>query len=277
MPKRSVHILACLVFSTLLALPCSAEEISDPLEPINRGIFWFNDKADIYVLEPVARGYDFVTPQPVQNSFSNFFDNLRFPVNLVSDLIQFKFGQAATHTGRFLINSTFGLAGFFDPAKELGLNKHYEDLGVALGYHGVPPGPYIVIPLLGPSNLRDAVGRIGQAFLDPTYYLETYGVYEDTALAIAAGKTALDAINTRASLLDAVESAKDASLDYYLFTQSAYHQLRQNHIYDGDPPEKDEFDEEFDEEEWDEEEEEAEQSVEPPSKDVYGDSPVSNP
>lgn len=231
--------LILLLFAALL-MPQTVraqDEVWDPIEPVNRGIFWFNDQFDIYLLEPVARGYDAVVPNTVQRKVDNFFTNLKYPVFLVSDIVQFKFGQAATHTGRFLINSTIGVAGLFDVASEWGLEHQYTDFGVALGYRGVPEGFYLVIPFLGPSNTRDAVGRIVDGFLNPTYYIGYTDLSEAEEWWIIIGTTVLDAVNTRASLLDAVESAKEASLDYYLFVQSAYHQRRQNLITGESAPE----------------------------------------
>jgi phospholipid-binding lipoprotein MlaA len=242
-------------FVMMLALPAPlisrAEEISDPLETVNRGIFWFNDTLDVYLFEPVAKGYDFVVPTPVQKGVSNFFSNLKFPAYLVSDLVQFKFEQAGNHTVRFLINSTAGVVGFFDIAEEYGFEPHYEDFGTALGYHGVPAGPYLVLPFLGPSNLRDGTGRIVDAFLSPTVYLSAYGVSDDPALFIPIGLYALDSINTRAELIEAIESGKEASLDFYLFARSAYSQRRESLINDGKSnkdPFEDEFDDEFEDE-----------------------------
>ena len=229
--------------------PPAEVEIYDPIEPVNRGIFWFNDTFDVYLLEPVSRGYDFVVPNGVQHSVTNFFRNLKFPAFFVSDVVQFKFDQAAVHTGRFLINTTIGVAGLFDVAEEFGLEHHYEDFGTALGYRGVPSGPYIVIPFLGPSNARDACGRIVDAFLNPVFYLDSFtDLSSEEAFAISAGLYGLDAINTRADLLEAVETAKSASLDYYLFLQSAYYQLRANQIYDNNPPRVRDEDADFEEE-----------------------------
>lgn len=245
--KVSITLVFLLVFSPLQ--PGMAQEDNDPLETVNRGVFWFNDKVDVYILEPVAKGYDYVVPDPVQKGVDNFFNNLKYPVFLLSDLLQFKFDQAATHTGRFLINTVFGLVGIFDVAEPLGLTYHYEDFGTALGHHGVPSGPYLVLPFLGPSNTRDLVGRVADSFLDPVFYLRTYGMDKETALWTGVGLKAVDTLNTRAGLLDAVESGKSASLDYYLFLRSAYYQIRQNRIYDDLPPDlEDEF-EDFDEDE----------------------------
>lgn len=245
-----VECRVLLVFILSLFLTSSAfaqqdNEVNDPIESVNRGIFWFNDQLDIFVLEPVASGYDDITPNSVQDSIGNFFENLGYPKYLVSDLVQLKFGEAAQHTGRFLINSTIGVAGLFDFATDFGLPHESEDFGIALAYHDVPPGPYLVLPVLGPSNVRDAVGKVVDYFLDP---LTMFGRYSqastNTKLAITYGARAVDAIDTRAGLLDAIKTAKESSVDYYLFVQGAYYQHRRGVLFDGNPPEEQEEPEE---------------------------------
>ena len=219
----------------------SDPEVHDPLEPVNRKIFWFNDKFDVHVFEPVARGYDDVTPKPVKTGISNFFLNLRYPVYLVSDILQFKFGQVAKHTGRFLVNSTVGVLGVMDVAEDWGLPDHKEDFGIALAYDGVPPGPYIVLPFIGPSNLRDTVGFVIDTALDPFYWLGSYTNLSTGAVtSIQYSETALHAVDVRAHLLDAVKTAKESSVDYYLFSQGAYYQYRRGLVYDGNPPDLEE-------------------------------------
>lgn len=236
------HISKSLIIFFLIFASSSvkAQDISDPLEGFNRGIFWFNDKLDVYVMEPVARGYDYITPQPVQKGIGNFFENLRYPKYLVSDLVQFKFAQAAEHTGRFIVNSTIGLVGLVDVAKQIGLEQHEEDFGLALAYYGVPPGPYLVLPLLGPSNVRDGIGRVVDSFLDPIGWVSYTSLDSDSKLAIILGTKSLDFIDQRAGLIEAIETAKESSVDYYLFLQGAYYQHRRGVLYDGNPPEEEE-------------------------------------
>lgn len=235
-----------LGLSLIFVLGCSsqkaptAQPVQDPLEKVNRKVFWFNDQVDTYFLAPVARGYESITPKPVEDSIRNFFSNLRFPVHFVSDLIQLKFTDAAEHTGRFLVNTTIGGLGFFDVATDMGLHGTQDDIGVAFGYYGVPEGPYLVLPIIGPSNLRDAIGRIGNLALDPLYFLSRVGESSDGKDWALMGAYALDVVDTRASLLEAVKTAKESSLDYYLFAQSAYHQYRQGLIYDGNAPDDEE-------------------------------------
>src|SRR5437879_5361679 len=139
-------------------IPAAAE--NDPLEGFNRKIFWFNDHLDVYMLEPVAKAWDFVLPRRVETCISNFFWNLHFPIDTLNDALQGKFKHAGSDVGRFLVNTTIGVAGFFDPATSLGLELHWEDFGQTLGWWGVGPGAYLMLPILGPSDLRDEGGRL---------------------------------------------------------------------------------------------------------------------
>lgn len=240
-PGTPLLSITLLLFSALMLFApvgVMAEEIDDPIEPFNRSIFWFNDTLDVYALEPIARNYDEYTPDTIQTGVHNFFANLRFPSYLVSDLVQFKFTQAAEHTGRFLLNTTVGLFGLIDVAKHVGLEDHREDFGLALAYHGVPPGPYIVLPFWGPSNLRDGIGQVVDFFLDPVVILGLSDVDAGTRDKITYPASTVRLVDTRAGLLEAVEAAKSSSVDYYLFLQSAYYQYRRGLLYDGNPPEE---------------------------------------
>ena len=219
-----------LATSPAFALP---EDPYDPIEPVNRGIFWFNDQLDIHLLEPVAQGYHDYVPRPIRTGVNNFFLNLRYPSYLVSDIIQGKFEQVLDHTGRFLINSTVGIGGLIDFAKDWGLPDHEEDFGLALAYHNVPAGPYLVVPLIGPSNVRDGVGRIVDAFLDPIGWVAYSNISSSAKLAVAATALGMRTVNTRAGLLQAIEAAKEGSVDYYLFVQGAYYQNRYGLLTDG--------------------------------------------
>ena len=231
-------LLLLIAFALTFAPTLRAEDIHDPIESVNREIFWFNDQVDVYAMEPIAQGYDYITPAPVKTGITNFFANLRYPSYLVSDLVQFKFTQAAEHTGRFLINTTIGLFGLIDVAKHLGLEDHREDFGIALAYHGVPPGPYLVLPFLGPSNVRDGVGQLVDFFLDPlVIFGMNNNVEQGTRDKITYPAGALRLVSIRYGLLEAIEAAKSSSVDYYLFMQSAYYQHRKGVLYDGNPPE----------------------------------------
>jgi phospholipid-binding lipoprotein MlaA len=161
----------------------------------------------------------------------------------VSDIIQGKFEQALDHTGRFLVNTTVGLLGFIDVAKDIGLPNHEEDFGIALAYHGVPAGPYLVVPFWGPTNVRDGIGSIVDGFLNPIGWVGYTNLDSGTKLAIAAGALGLRIVNTRAGLLQGIETAKESSVDYYLSIQGAYYQYRHGLVTDG-AEEEDEFDKE---------------------------------
>ena len=217
------------------------EEVCDPLEDMNRGIFWFNDKADRYVLEPVARGYDWAMPDRAQRSVSNFFRNLRYPRYLVSDIVALEFGQALKHTGRFFVNTTFGVLGLFDVATDWGLPENENDFGLALASHGVGPGAYLMLPVMGPSNVRDAVGSAVDFVLDPFTILGFTDVRAGIVDPVSIGATGVKTVNTRSSLIEAIDTARESSLDYYLFVQGAYYQHRWGLLWKGNPPKTDAF------------------------------------
>ena len=172
--QRIGLVLALLALGACATKPGNPGNVSpqkrDPLAPINREVYRFNMLLDKAVLRPVAKGYADVTPQPVQNSLSNFFANLHIPITVINDLLQLKPLDAAKDTGRFLINSTIGLGGFFDPASDWGMPPHSEDFGITLARWGVPSGPYLQIPFLGPSDLRDAIGMYPDYFASTSYW-----------------------------------------------------------------------------------------------------------
>jgi phospholipid-binding lipoprotein MlaA len=196
----------------------------DPWEGMNRKVFWFNDQVDVYALEPTARGWNWVMPRQVQRGIANFFGNLRFPIVFVNDAFQAKPLQALKELGRFGVNTTIGALGLLDPATELGLDEQDEDFGQTLGVWGVPSGPYLVIPFLGASNMRDAGGMTIDAVTAITpWYLDWW---------ITGGMRLVDVINTRSRFLKEVAEAKEASLDYYTFVRNAYEQRRRALIED---------------------------------------------
>jgi phospholipid-binding lipoprotein MlaA len=204
----------------------TAAEVYDPLEKINRGVFWFNEQADRFVMKPVAKGYDWLLPKPVKHGVSNVFDNLFTPVVAASDLLQGNFQQSAEDVGRFAVNTTVGVVGIFDVATGWGLEERREDIGQAFGAWGIGPGPYLVLPLLGPSNLRDGVGLIGNYFLQPQHYIED----DETRWGVGI----LNGIDTRYRLLDASRVLEEAALDRYAFVRSSYAQHRRNLIENKD-------------------------------------------
>lgn len=198
-------------------------EVFDPIEPFNRGMFWFNDKLYFYLLKPIARGYR-VVPEPARESVSNFFSNLGTPVRFANSLLQLKMEDAGTELGRLVINSTLGIGGLFDPAKAwFDLERKEEDFGQTLGNYGVGSGFYIVWPLFGPSNTRDTVGMVGDFFLDPLHYIEMKPVER-------VGLTALDKETDLSLDKDTYEGIKQEALDPYLFVRNAYEQYRDGKI-----------------------------------------------
>ena len=212
---------------------------NDPLESYNRAMYQFNETFDTYIFKPVAQGYDTITPAPVQKGISNFFRNLDDVLVIVNDLLQLKFKQAASDTGRFLINSTLGLFGLIDWATDMGLEKHNEDFGQTLGYWGVPSGPYFVLPILGSSTIRDTAGfAVDESYFDPIYKQieDGYPVSSRPDEAAVWSMTILKAVDIRANLLKGKKVMDEAALDPYVFLREAYLQRRKDLVYDGKPP-----------------------------------------
>ena len=197
-------------------------EIDDPLETINRGIFWFNDKLYFYLLKPIARGLRYL-PRPVRQSIDNVFTNISAPIRAGNSLLQLKFGATGREVARFLVNSTIGLFGLFDIAQHIGLPMSQEDFGQTLGHYGVGPGIYLVLPILGPSTLRDAAGETVDTFLDPLY------IHTDTNRDLLAVKS-IKTINALSLDEDSYEQVKRNAVDPYAFIKNTYIQHRRKLI-----------------------------------------------
>ena len=219
--KRCLSLLAATCLATIPFL-AQAESEDDPWESINRPIFTFNDTLDTYALKPLAQGYQYVTPNFVQDGVHNFFSNIGDVKNLVNDLLQLKVRDAGVDTSRLLFNTTFGLAGFFDVATHMGLRRNDEDFGQTLGHYGVGSGPYVMLPLLGPSTLRDAPSLIPDSYTGPYPYIDNVPVRNSIH--------GLDIVDTRADLL---KSEKLISGDKYNFIRNAYLQNREFKVKDG--------------------------------------------
>jgi len=223
MKARSI---AGLLFALLtFATPIGAVEVYDPLETVNRGVFWFNDTLDVYVLEPAAKGWRFVVPKPVQKSIDNFFRHIRFPVKLANNLLQGKPREAGIVSARFCINTMIGFFGTLDPAEQMGLSEYYEDFGQTLGVWGVPHGPYLVLPLIGPSSVRDGCGYVVDSFIIvyPLYLPRFYTL----------GSRAIDTVNYRAQYIDEIHNLKESTFDYYITVRDGYVQRRHALVHDG--------------------------------------------
>ncbi len=197
------------------------DEIYDPIEPINRAIFSFNNVADRIVLEPIAKGYKKL-PSPLQSGISNFLSNLRAPLVIVNQFLQGQGSNAVQSTGRFLVNSTVGVFGLIDVAERIGLEEKEEDFGQTLATWGVGDGFYIVLPLFGPSNLRDTTGMVMTMMTDP---INAYVVSEGEAW-IVPMRTAANAVDQRSKIIDEVNALRDNSVDYYAAVRSSYYQNR---------------------------------------------------
>jgi len=203
----------------------------DPLEPLNRQVFKFNDALDSAIVKPVAIAYRDHTPTPLRQGIGNVFNNLQDSWSVVNNLLQLKTEYAYDSLARVAINTLVGVAGVVDVASEFGIERHTQDFGHTLGVWGVPPGPYLVLPILGPSSLRDAVALSVDWQGDPLGQLPNESVRNAALL--------LRGLDTRAGLLKATSMLEEAALDRYTFARDAFLQNRRNNIFDGNPPQDD--------------------------------------
>ena len=230
--KRAL-LRAGLLGLALLMTACAsgpAANRRDPLEPFNRGVFQFNDGLDRAVIKPVATAYRDVLPSPIRTGVGNFFNNLQDAWSFVNNALQLKAEYAGNSLVRFGVNSVFGLAGLLDIATEMQIERHTKDFGHTLGYWGISPGPYLVLPLLGPSTLRDTAALLVDYqgnLLSEVQHIPTRN-----------SATALKLVDRRAQLLQASAMLDQVALDPYTFTRDAFLQRRQSSIYDGNPPDE---------------------------------------
>jgi len=243
-PRQTV--LGCCAFVACAALSGCAttgaerpKDPKDPFENANRAIYKFNDAVDRATLKPIAKGYKRITPEWFRRGVGNFFSNLQYPATIVNQLLQGKPGAAARDTGRLLMNTVLGLGGVLDPATSVGLDKNDEDLGQTLGVWGVPSGPYVVMPFLGPTTVRDAPSTVAETFLDPL-------TYADVQWEVMWGLRAVDIVDSRAQLLT-LEPLLERTFDPYAFVRNAFLQRREYHVRDGDVPEEELEDESIEE------------------------------
>ncbi|KMZ13244.1 Nucleoside ABC transporter, periplasmic nucleoside-binding protein [Candidatus Burkholderia humilis] len=197
----------------------------DPFESYNRTMFTVNDTIDQYALKPVAKGYVWAVPEPVRNSVTNFFSNIGDVYIAANNLLQLKIADGVSDIMRVAINAVFGVGGLFDVASAANLPKHAGNFGMTLGHYGVPPGPYLVLPLLGPSTIRDTSGLVVDYYANPLTYVSPDSV--------SWSLYGVNLVNTRANLLGATDVLSDAALDKYSFVRNAYLQCRQYLISGG--------------------------------------------
>jgi phospholipid-binding lipoprotein MlaA len=226
-----IRIAAVLALTFALVGCATTGNSNDPFEGYNRAMFTFNDKLDKVALKPAASAYQTVTPSFVQTGIGNFFGNLGDVWTAVNNLLQGKGADGMSDVMRVVINSTLGLGGLIDIGTEAGFQKHREDFGQTLGKWGVKPGPYIVLPLLGPSTLRDTVAL-------PLDFKGDLWLYTDPVRLRNSGSV-VRLIDKRASLLDAGNLIEDAALDPYQFVRDGYLQRRKSQVYDGEIPDDD--------------------------------------
>jgi len=233
MKKIAKHaILACASGIFLVISGCATGPQAnprDPLEPLNRTVYGFNEVVDNAVLKPVATVYTKVTPALVRTGVTNFFSNLTEVWSTANNALQFKGREAVESWMRFSINTVFGLGGIFDLATDMGLERHKEDFGQTLGSWGVPSGPYLVLPLLGSSTVRDTAALPLDMQGNALNAVPHSGDRDRL--------TGLNLVNTRANLLRASAVLDDAALDKYTFSRDFYLQARRSEVYDGNPPE----------------------------------------
>ena len=226
---RANRLCTALLLAGMLAgCATSGGNPADPLEPLNRVVFRFNDAVDGAVISPVAKGYRRIVPGILRTGISNFFSNLEDVWISVNDVLQGKFQQGAEDLTRVIFNSTFGLAGVLDFASDAGLPKHNEDFGQTLGRWGVGSGAYLVLPFLGPSTVRDGFGLVFDTQADLVFQIDGVPVHNSLY--------GTRAINNRANLLDASSVIDQAALDKYSFVREVWLQRRRNLVHDGNPP-----------------------------------------
>ncbi|MGB5833176.1 MAG: VacJ family lipoprotein [Thiohalocapsa sp.] len=232
---RVFGLLAVFAFvAGCSSVPKEYRDPRDPWQGYNRAMFKFNTDFDNAFIKPTAKGYQYITPEPVDRGVTNFFNNIADLTSVVNNALQFKLSRAGSDVGRVVVNTTVGIVGFFDVASNMGLPSYKEDFGQTLGYWGFGAGPYFVMPIIGPSSLRDTVGFAGDIVIDPFFSISKDEIYW--------GFVVLRVIDRRADLLVAGDILDSAAIDPYAFVRDAYLQRRRSQVYDGNPPMEDDED-----------------------------------
>ncbi len=229
-------LMVLLGLSACSSIPADERTASDPWEPMNRSVYGVNMAIDKVTTRPLATGYRKIMPGPARKGISNFFSNLGAPRSIINNFLQGKPRHGFSEFGRFLFNSTIGIGGLFDVATANGIEEHREDFGQTLAVWGVPDGPYVMLPFLGPQTLRDAILSPVDIFVDPLFHYDNTSVRDKLYV--------LRLIDLRYRLL-AAEKFLENSKDKYVTTRESYLQNREYEVYDGDPPEDDDFFDEF--------------------------------
>lgn len=222
--RAALCIAAAGICLSTLAPAAFAADDRDPWQPLNRRIFTFNDALDRYILEPTAKGYKVVMPDLVEGWVTNFLANLWFPVVFTNCVLQAKPEEATQSLARFMINTTVGIGGFGDPATKLDVPAPHEDFGQTLGYWGLGSGPFVMLPLFGPSSIRDTAGRVADSATRVWPYFVPWYVSSSTGV--------VEVVNTRARFLEEVKDLRESSVDYYASVRDAYLQRRQALVED---------------------------------------------
>jgi len=222
---RSLLVAALIFLGGCATVDPDFADPRDPWEGFNRAVYSFNDLLDRAMIKPLAEGYQAVMPEPLDKGVTNFFSNISDITSAINNLLQFKVGRAVSDLGRVAVNTTIGIGGLFDVASNMDLPHYGEDFGQTLGTWGVASGPYIVLPVLGPSTGRDTVGRVADWFTDPVNYIE-----DDTVRYSLKG---LEVIDKRSDLLSASRVVDQAALDPYAFVRDSYLQKRRSEVHDG--------------------------------------------
>jgi phospholipid-binding lipoprotein MlaA len=225
-------VLALVAAAALLAGCATTQSKVDPFEPFNRTMFQVHEVVDGNVVKPVAEAYVKYTPEVIRTGVSNFFSNIEDLFVGINNVLEGNGNRAGDDFGRVLLNSSFGLGGLFDLASMMGIERHNQDFGITFGKWGIPQGPYLFVPLVGPTTVRDGTGLVIRAYLGPTTYIFTNVPVRNVIWGVGA-------IDLRASVLNTESMVDQAALDRYRFIRNAYLRARQYQVYDGKPPPED--------------------------------------
>jgi len=226
---QTMILLGMILLLTSCASTTHEGNVADPFEPVNRAVYKFNENVDKYIAKPIAETYQY-TPSPVRTGVRNFFNNIDDVWTVLNDILQFKIQQSMSDSMRIVFNSSFGLLGLVDVASDWDLPRHNERFADTLGYWGINSGPYLVLPIFGPSSVRDATGLFADTY--------TYPLRSMRPVAHRNTLQGLKMVSNRTDLLSVSDLTEEVAINPYAFTRDTYYQWRQNQVYDGNPPEQ---------------------------------------